>query len=262
MSYLLESPLEGQRLTAQARANPAGERLRRAGLAPGMRVLDVGCGSGEVTRELADLVGPAGRVLAIDPSESRCAEARAALEGLPQVEVREGALPRTGLPDSAFDAVFSQYVFEYLGDPGPGLEECVRLCRPGGLLVVADIDAHGLNNWPMSPTVVAGVARLEAALARAGFDLYVGRKLFHHFRLAGLREVQVQVTPIDVIAGRADARLVADWRQRFMVLTPVALTLFGTPGAWQSFVDAYLALLADPLALKYTLLLTTSGIRP
>lgn len=262
MKYLMESPDEGQRLLAQARQNPAMPRLQRAGVGPGMRVLDVGCGSGAVTVELAELVGPTGSVLALDPSPARCAEARQQSAGHSNVEVREGALPQTGLPDRAFDAVFSQYVFEYLGDVPAALAECVRVCRPGGRVVVADIDGHGLHNWPVSQRIHEGLTLLEQALAPAGFDLRVGRKMFHHFQLAGLLNVTVQLTPIDVVAGAADAALLADWRQRFQVLGPMALATFGTAELWQRFVDDYLCLLADPLALKYTVMLTTSGTRP
>jgi len=258
----MESPDEGRRLLAQARANPAGPRLQSAGIGAGMRVLDVGCGSGAVTVELAERVGPGGSVLGLDPSPGRCAEARVRLAPHPNVEVREGALPHTGLPDAAFDAVFSQYVFEYLGDVPAALAECVRVCRPGGRVVVADIDGHGLHNWPVSPRVADGVQLLEQALAAAGFDLNVGRKMFHHFQLASLLDVSVQLTPIDVVAGAAGERLIADWRQRFQMLGPVAIATFGTAELWQRFVDAYLCLLADPLALKYTVMLTTSGTRP
>ena len=262
MTYVMESPDEGRRLAAQARANPARERLARAGFGPAMRVLDVGCGSGDVTRELAELVGPGGRVVAVDPSASRRAEARAALAAFPQVEVQEGALPRLGFADGDFDGVFSQYVLEYLGDPAPHVRECARVCRSGGRVVISDIDAHGLHNWPMAPEVQDGVKRLETALASTGFDLYVGRKLFHHFRQAGFIDVQVQVTPIDVVAGAADERLIADWRQRLAVLTPLAVGHFGGVSAWNTFCEGYLAMLADPLALKYTLLVTTAGTRP
>lgn len=262
MTYLMESPAEGRRLLAQARTNPARERLVAAGVEPGMRVLDVGCGPGAVTLELCELVGTRGQVVGIDPSPGRLTEARELLAGHPNVLLLQAGLPATGLLPRSFDAVHAQYVFEYLGDFGPALDACIGLCRPGGRVVVSDIDGHGLHAWPVPAAVEAGIATFQAALVRTGFDLFVGRKLFSAFVARGLGEVRVQLTPIDVVAGAADERLLADWRQRFEALAPVGEKAFGSAQSWGEFAAAYLALLSDPAALKYTVMLTTSGRTP
>lgn len=261
MSYLMESSTEGARLLAQGQRSPSHERLTAAGLGSGMRALDVGCGAGATLPAMLQLVGPGGSVTGVEPSSARAAEARALVAGH-GVTIREAALPKLPLPDGAFDFVWSQYVFEYLREPRPALDELLRVTRSGGRVAVADIDGVGQQFWPVPPVVEAGQARFLRALAGTGFDLHVGRKLYSHFVAAGLQQVEVHLTPFYVVAGPADASLRADWEQRFEVLRPVAEPEFGSRRAYDDFAAGYLGMLDDPAALKYSVVLTTSGVKP
>lgn len=262
MTYLMESAAEGERLLAQERQNPSRQRVVEAGVRRGMRVLDAGCGAGAVTAHLLELAGPDGHVTAFDASAERVALARQALGSPPQLSLEVRRLPETGLPAAAFDFAWSQFVFEYLGDPSAALGELVRLVRPGGTVAVAEIDGYGLGVWPVSPALEAGLTRFQQALVRAGFDLFVGRKLFSLFRRAGLADVRVQLSSFHVTAGPAEPAMLEDWRIRFDALAPVGRGAFGDAGAWERFTTEYLDLLANPDALKYAVVLTTVGTRP
>lgn len=259
MTYLMESSDEGRRLAAQARESPAGRRLIAAGLAAGHRAADIGCGSGGITEELAALVGPTGHVTGLDPSASRLEEARARLAPFSNVELRLGALPATGLGAAGFDFVWSQFVLQYLPDTHAALVELKRLARPGGRVAVAEIDGQGLALWPAPPVVLDGVVTFERGLRKHGFDLFIGRKLFHAFREAGLVNVGVDVAPYSVVAGVAGERLMADWRLRFDTLAPAVAPEFGSDRAYREFTNAYLDVLANPAALKYSVVVTTWG---
>lgn len=261
MTYVMESEQEARRLLAQEAANPSEARLRLTGLARGQHALDVGCGAGAVTSAMAAIVGPAGSVTAIDPSPERLEEARAHLAGVANVHFATGALPATGLPPDRFDYVWCQYVLEYLRDPRPALHELVRLARAGGRVVVSEIDGFGLAYWPEPPAVAIGRDTFLAALASTGFDLFVGRKLFGYLQDAGLTDVRVQLSPFHVTAGAADARLVEDWRVRFDALAPVMEPAFGSATSYRAFARAYLELLADPRAFKYSVILTAEGTK-
>jgi SAM-dependent methyltransferase len=257
----MESGDEGRRLAAQARASPAGRRLLAAGLAAGHRALDVGCGSGGVTEELVALVGSGGHVTGLDPSAPRLDEARARLARFPNVALRQAALPATGVDGGAFDFVWSQFVFQYLPDPRPALDELVRLAKPGGRVAVAEIDGQGLALWPAPQVVLDGVVVFERGLRKRGFDLFVGRKLFQAFRRAGLSNVGVDVSPFYVVAGAADERLMADWRLRFDTLAAAVAPEFGSDAAYREFTTAYLEVLASADALKYSVVVTTWGTK-
>lgn len=260
MSYLMESAREGKRLQEQENANPSTVRLLQAGLKRGHRAVDIGCGSGAVMPAILDLVGPEGAVIGIDASEDRVAEARRLVGGARNAIAQVGSLPRTGLPDASFDFSWSQFVFEYLREPEAALAEMIRVTKPGGTVAVAEIDGYGLAFWPRPPVIEEGLPLLLRALESSGFDLFVGRKLFTLFRKVGLADVRVHLSPFHISAG-ADERLHADYTQRFEVLAPLAIKTFGDERRYREFTQAYLSLLADPDALKYSVVLTTTGRR-
>jgi SAM-dependent methyltransferase len=261
MSYLMEGQREGQRLLAQEAANPSTARLKLTGLAAGHRAADIGCGAGAVTGAMADLVGPTGSVVAFDPSAERLALARQHLAGRENITFVQGELPCTGLPVASFDYVWCQFVLEYLREPMSALAELVRLSKPGGRVVVSEIDGFGLAYWPAPPAVEAGKDIFLKALGSTGFDLFIGRKLYGMFLEVGLTDVQVHLSPFHVTAGAADERLLQDWKTRFDALAPVMVPAFKGEEPWQDFTRAYLDLLADPQAFKYSVILTVEGKR-
>ncbi|MEW5740364.1 MAG: methyltransferase domain-containing protein [Myxococcota bacterium] len=261
MTYLMEGLREGPRLLAQEAANPSAARLRLTGLAPGHFCVDVGCGAGAVTGAMADIVGPSGAVVAFDASAERLALARQHLAGQGNITFVQGELPNTGLPVASFDYAWCQFVLEYLKDPRTSLAELVRLVKPGGRVVVSEIDGFGLAYWPSPPVVEAGREKFLSALASTGFDLFIGRKLFGLFQEVGLVDVKVHLTPFHVTAGAADEQLLVDWMTRFDALAPVMVPAFGGEAAYRTFSQAYLDLLADPQAFKYSVILTVEGKR-
>jgi SAM-dependent methyltransferase len=101
-----------------------------AGVEPGMSALDVGCGPGALTGELVRRLG-AGRVRAADPSEPFVHACRARHPGVEVLHAPAEALP---FGDDAFDAVLSQLVVNFMGDPQAGVREMARVARPGGLV--------------------------------------------------------------------------------------------------------------------------------
>ncbi len=256
----MESEGETRRLLEQARALPVRGHLLNTGLAPGMAALDAGCGPGLITAVMADVVGPGGSVVGLDSSDKRLAEARSLCSGLKQCRFVQADVRKTELPANAFDYVWSQFVFEYLPAPEEGLAELLRVTRPGGRVVVADVDGPGDLGWPFPEELREGIQKLAAAAkAAAGVDVQVGRKMFHLFRRAGLSQIRVHLAPLYVVAGAADARQMEDWATRFKALEPIAAPAFGSLAAYQEFARRYLAMLGDPDTLKYSVLLITEG---
>ena len=101
-------------------------------LEPGMALLDVGCGPGTITADLAELVRP-GRVTAVDASGEILVQARryAAERGLDTVDFRTGDVHALEFDDASFDVVHAHQVLQHLVDPVAALEEMRRVCRPG-----------------------------------------------------------------------------------------------------------------------------------
>jgi ubiquinone/menaquinone biosynthesis C-methylase UbiE len=117
-------------------------RVRQAlALRPGDRMLDVGCGPGFLTAEIAAEVGPSGWVCGIDvsPSSLALARARCGGEGVAAwADIREGDAVALPFPDASFDAVVATQVYEYVGDLPTALAELFRVLRPGGRAVIVD----------------------------------------------------------------------------------------------------------------------------
>jgi len=114
------------------------ETVSRLRLAPGASVLDLCCGAGASAIPAARAVGPAGRVLGVDVAEPQLelARARAADEGLANIEFRHGDATGTGLPDGSFDAVVCVFGVFFVPDMAAFIREMWRLVRPGGVVAV------------------------------------------------------------------------------------------------------------------------------
>ncbi|MBV9965579.1 MAG: class I SAM-dependent methyltransferase [Alphaproteobacteria bacterium] len=109
-----------------------------AGLRPGMRVLDVGCGSGASALPAAERVGPEGRVLGVDLAERLLAIARhkAEVRGLGNARFETGDMTSLGLPDAEFDAVICVFAIFFVPDMARQVAELWRMVRPGGKLAI------------------------------------------------------------------------------------------------------------------------------
>lgn len=257
----MESSAETERLVAQEEAEETEAIFDRCGLGPGMRVLDAGCGPGVIARRIAERVGPEGEVVGVDASAERVSAAARHNEGLRHARFERADIHALPFEDGRFDFVWSQFVFEYLPDPMRALRELIRVARPGGKIVVSDIDGMGSMAWPIAPDVSAGFEKLAAAVAASGFDLHIGRKLYSHFRAAGLVDLRVHLFPQYLIAGRAPDRLVQDWRIRFDALARTGESALGGSRAYARFVDRFIEHLEDAGALKFGIVLVTQGTR-
>lgn len=131
-----------------------------AGVAPGQRVLDVGCGPGGLTTVLVGRVG-ADRVAAVDPSATFVAACR---ERHPGVDVREGVAEELPYGDATFDASLASLVVGFMSDPVAGVAEMRRVTRPGGRLALS---FWTLDGMPLLQTFWAAVA---AVTGEAGSD--------------------------------------------------------------------------------------------
>jgi ArsR family transcriptional regulator len=113
-------------------------------LEPDAVVGDLGCGTGAFAQQVAPFVG---RVIAVDESAAMLAAARARLGAVPNVEIREGELELLPINEDALDLAVLTLVLPYVPDPGRVLGEAARAVRPGGRVVVLDLQPHGRVEW-------------------------------------------------------------------------------------------------------------------
>ena len=223
-TYVLgHADVEVQRLLLQGRVydDYTEHALRLAGLRPGMRVLDIGSGPGNVSFVAARLVGPTGSVLGVDaaPAMVELARARAAEKGLATVRFTQGAIDAITL-DEPVDAVIGRLILMHLPDPAGTLRRLSSFVRPGGIIAFSEIDitaARSVPNQPLFDQVIPGIVRAFEAM---GLSARFGTTLHTIFADAGLGVPRLtQGTPSGTAA---DADILAYAAEVWRLVSPVA----------------------------------------
>ncbi|MFF3171826.1 methyltransferase domain-containing protein [Streptomyces sp. NPDC057900] len=169
-------------------ANSAGYLLGE--LRPGMTVLDVGCGPGTITADIAALVAP-GRVTAVDTTREildQAAEA-AAERGLDNLEFATADVHDLDFPDDTFDVVHAHQVLQHVGDPVQALREMRRVCRPGGVVAARDSDYAAMTWYPEVPAMDAWLDLYRRVARANGGEPDAGRRLLSWARQAGFTDI-------------------------------------------------------------------------
>jgi 2-polyprenyl-3-methyl-5-hydroxy-6-metoxy-1,4-benzoquinol methylase len=206
--YLLgHSVREQRRLTEQGvMLQPITERLLLdAGLGRGMRVLDVGCGVGDVTCLAAEIVGSTGEVVGVDFAGSvlSTARSRAGSRGLSWARFAEADIARVSLSELSpqpFDGVVGRLVLMYQADPTAVLRRLAAMVRPGGMVAFLEIIAPPVLGWPHRPLYGKYIRRLLTTFERSGAKVDMGLRLHQAFIDAGLPEPDVRLEGL-VISG-------------------------------------------------------------
>jgi SAM-dependent methyltransferase len=162
-------------------------------VAEGDRVLDVGCGSGVVTREIARRVGPTGCTVGVDPSPALLAIARdlAEVEGLGgRVELQEGSALALPFADGAFDVAIAVTVLSHMPGAEGAIPEMARVVRPGGRMGVFDLDTDMTS--VTHPDRVLTRRIIAAASDANAVDGWLSRRLPLLFVRAGLQHVRAR----------------------------------------------------------------------
>lgn len=166
--------------------------LQRAGVSSGMRCVDVGCGAGTVSLELARLVAPGGSVVGLDmdPVELDLAAQEAKGQAIANVAFRTTRV-EAWEEHATYDLAYSRFLLQHLRDPVGLLRRMWDSLRPGGILAVEDVDWDGWGSEPVSTGIEFLVRRYSATLRRRGADPRIGSALYRHLRDLGASEVGV-----------------------------------------------------------------------
>jgi SAM-dependent methyltransferase len=190
--YILgRSPEELARLRAQARVWEGATQatLAAAGIAPGMRCLDAGCGAGEGMRLIGRLVGPGGHVTGIDLDGGLGAQVLDELhreEGPNFAFVAGDILGGTQVAGAPFDLVLARLLLIHQVDPAGAVRRLAALLRPGGRLVLMDYDLSRMAVRPADPDIERAFAIVAGTFAASGKDADCGLRLGSYLLDAGL----------------------------------------------------------------------------
>ncbi|HJT72185.1 MAG TPA: class I SAM-dependent methyltransferase [Terriglobales bacterium] len=178
--------------------------LTHAGLKAGMRVLDVGSGSGDVSFLAAEIVGSGGKVLGVDRSPAAIERAR----------IRSIRLNRTNVTfvvgdpaelefDQLFDAIIGRFVLMYQDDPADSLQKMTRHLREGGLVAFQELDSTACRSWPRVSTFDTAAKWLTLALRGSGARPELGLEMHSLFLDSGLPAPQMRLDAL--VSGEEDS---------------------------------------------------------
>ncbi|MEV5704163.1 methyltransferase domain-containing protein [Actinoallomurus sp. NPDC052274] len=197
-------------------------------LASGMTLLDLGCGPGTITTDLAAAVAP-GHVLGLDRQAAQLLSARALArrKGLTNIEFQEGSCYDIPLDHRSVDRVFSHALMEHLAHPARALAEIRRVLRPGGRVGLCSPDWGGFLLSPPADDAISAYTRLQQA---NGGDPFCGRKLGQYLLDAGFEQCHLNAhyeryadpsriadylaVQLDAAGQTAQARRLRDWATR------------------------------------------------
>jgi SAM-dependent methyltransferase len=264
LEYLMEDPSEIERLERKTAPEALLAQARAAGLEPGMRVADIGCGPGLTSHLLHQAVQPGGEVVGIDFSAERVAYARRRYreQGLSFVE-RDlfDELDDLG----RFDFVWCRFVFEFHRSRAFKLAgQLDRLVAADGILCLADLDHNCLNHDGLDGQLVETIEAIVSGLAeRADFDAYAGRHLYGHLFDLGYRELRVELFAHHLIYGQLDERERYNWQRKLAVAAQRSGCDFsayvdGYEGFARHFAEAF----ESPRRFTYTPLILCCGRKP
>ena len=200
--------------------------FRRAGIGPGMRVIDVGAGPGYASLDLAGIVGPAGSVLALERSPNFAAHLREALAGagLANIEVREQDVAAESCGEAIADASWCRWVLSFVADPQASVRNIARALKPGGTALFHEYaDYEAWRMMPPSPEQERFRGLVVQSWRDAGGEPDVALHLPDWLETEGLEIVATQ--PQIALIGRDD--FTWQWPAAFMAVNAERLHQLG-----------------------------------
>jgi SAM-dependent methyltransferase len=177
------------RMMADRARSAEADHWRSAGIVPGATVADIGCGPAAVAVVVADLVGPEGRVIGVEPDESARAAARRLIadSGAGNVELRDGTGTASGIAPGSVDVALVRHVLAHNGGREQAIvDHLASLVRAGGAVYLVDVDGTARRALDTDPALVDLEERYDELHRRRGNDLQVGLRLGHLLDRAGL----------------------------------------------------------------------------
>jgi len=223
-SYFMDDKREANRLEAKVDAPAFVTKYLTPYLSADTgSILEAGCGPGMFLEELANEYEEC-KIIGIDISSDRVVKANERLSDHANAEARIASVYDLPFPDNHFDFIYSRFLFEYLEDPGLAAIELFRVCKPGGILFIQDLD----NQFTFYPELSDKLNKCLQRLNQCnGFDPEMGRKLFTIGRSAGFSLVNADFESYHKIFGKADDKTQRQWYIKLDIAFANMETLFG-----------------------------------
>ncbi len=262
--YLMESDEESVRLDLKTDTDAVEKQALWAGIQPGMRVADLGCGSGKTTFYLNKLVGPEGSVVGVDLSPQRLqyAEDHYSHAGIEYIrtDIRK---PLNDL--GMFDFVWVRFVLEYYRlESFDIVKNISKILKPGGILCLIDLDCNCLRNFGQSDRLEKYFSRImDIVQNEFNFDPYVGIKLYSYLYDMGYQDIDVNVIPHNLIFGELkDVDNFNFTKKAEMVGKHAGIQFEDYEEGFEGFFKEFIDFFSDHRRFAYTPLISCRGRKP
>ncbi len=263
-TYFMESEEESLRLDLKTDSGTVEEQARWAGVVPGIRVADLGCGAGKTTHILNRLAQPGGEVVGIDGSPQRIAYARERFSnsGITYLQ-RDVRDPLVDL--GRIDLVWSRFLLEYFADESFAIaKNAYQVLGPGGTICLIDLDQNCLGHFGACERLEKTMGDMVLAMQKQnGFDPFVGRKLYSYLYDLGCVDIEVRMSAHHLIYGELSEIDRFNWLSKAEATrnTPGVFAK-GYPGGYEDFRRELVAFLDHPRRFIYTPLIMCKGKKP
>jgi len=260
----MESDDEVKRLDVKTDGRVVERHAAWAGLRPGMRLADLGCGSGKTTSHLYRVAAPHGRALGVDIAESRIAFAgeRYGREGVEFI-CRDIADPLEDL--GLFDFIWIRFVLEYhRRNSFRMVQNVIRILKPGGILCLVDLDYNCLSHFGLSERLERAISGIMHTLTtRADFDPYMGRKLYSYLYDLKFADIRLKLDAHHLIYGDLEPAAAFNWTRKVMVAAKNCGYDFAEyDGGYDEFYREFEEFFNDPRRFTYTPVIICRGRKP
>ncbi len=259
--YLMENTDEALRLELKTDRDALQNQALWAGIRPGMRVADIGCGSGVTTALLHELVQPSGAVVGLDLSEKRIAHAETRYSQTNvEFHCRDMLHPLDDL--GSFDFAWVRFVLEYfLTESFDIVKNISRIVKPGGILCLIDLDYNCLSHYGISKRMEKTLFEIINGLQeKVNFDPYVGRKLYSYLYDLGYEDIKVEVSGHHVIYGELREADSFNWMKKVEIAPKrIGYTFPEYERGYEEFLEEFKRFFTDPRRFTYSPIISCRG---
>lgn len=235
-----------------------------AGLKPGMRVLDVGCGPGVTTTTLAQVAGPDGSAVGVDRSEERIRHAQCFYSGDNVSYVCRNFF--ADMDDlGSFDFIWVRFVLEYFHKEAFQLvEHIAERLKPGGLLCLVDLDLNCMNHYGLPERLEKTIQQImNMQVTQNNFDPLAGRKLFSFLYDLGFEDLKVDVRAHHLVYGELSEFDRWNWWHKIEMAGCLSgLSFEEYEGGFEGFEREFIQYFVNPRRFAYTPLILARGQKP
>lgn len=261
----MENIEESVRLEVKTDPEAVRKQARWCDIKPGLRVLDAGCGPGNVTSILHEMIQPGGSILGVDYSEERVRYAKKHYGRPAGIDFQLNDLcdPLAGM--GPFDVIWVRFVLEYNLEESREIVRNLTDClKPDGHLCLMDLDHNCLNHYQlpvkMEKILFGIMARLEKDY---GFDPYSGRKLYAYLYDLDYQNIQLDLMAHHLIYGKIGNADIFNWLKKVEIASIKTQELFEMyPGGHDGFFVDFKTFFLDSRRFTYTPLILCKGMKP